>query len=103
MKIFAVYNCDPTDLDAGDFDEHPEDFSTFEIDSIRALQSITSKRGSGPERDTCDQAVDHDALSKSQVETLRRLETEFAREIAEFKASRRPMREAINDGTPAAI
>jgi len=79
MKTFQISNGDPGDTAA------------LDTETLRALQSITSKRGTGGERETCDEAMTENTLSCDQVETIRRLETEFAREIAEFKASRRPL------------
>lgn len=91
MKTFQISNGETGDRAALD----PE--------TIRALQSITRAKCGGPAQDAAEQAMHDTALSWEQLELLRKLETEFAREIAEFKASRRPMRETINDETPAAI
>lgn len=94
MKTFEIYGSNPDDNPADDEDDI-EKFVSFDIEDLRALRLITRKKCGGPAIAAIDEAVSEDALSWDHVTIIRALEIEFAREIAEFKARRRPLRQKV--------
>jgi hypothetical protein len=101
MKAFLIYSTDPDDNDR--FDEEGEWFESIDVEHLRALLPIVRRKGSGPEIAAVECALDDYELSSEQLDLIRRLETEFAREIADFMAKRRPLREVLADGTEVTL
>ncbi|MCW1921297.1 hypothetical protein OKA05_01960 [Luteolibacter arcticus] len=101
MKTITIFSFDSDDEDR--FDEEGEWIESIEIEHLRALLPIVRRKGSGPEICAVETALNDDELSAEQLDYIRRLETEFAREIAEFMAKRRPLREVLADGTEVTL
>jgi len=96
MKSFVISNSEP---EPGSL-RRPS--VTIEVESLRALRVILKKKGSGPEIGAVSEALSEDHLLLEEVETIRSLEIEFAREIAEFQKQRRPLRKiTLPDGGAA--
>lgn len=104
MRTFLVYRTDAHELDEESRDDEDLEWSEdIDIEHLRALLPIVRRKGSGPEIAAVERALDDDELSSEQLDFIRRLETEFAREIADFMATRRPLREVLADGTEVTL